>query len=171
MANPNLEMLHGMLYGKGLHFGQPSGLARIIAAMTGDHADVVPFQGPQIHDHAMTVAKVPARKYYWDAELLVDVHLAVCRWYTFDFSHHYCRCLQPGGGSSGRQDESTALMPMPTVDVSDPCKSNFACRSAKNRTIRSFKRSHSHMEYGRDNYVFKRRPVRFLRVFCFHPGV
>ena len=26
MANPTLEMIHGMLYGKGLHFGQPSRL-------------------------------------------------------------------------------------------------------------------------------------------------
>lgn len=119
MANPNLEMLHGMLYGKGLRFGQPSGLARVIAAMTGDHADVVPFQGPQIHDHAMTVAKVPARKYYWDAELLVDVHLAVCRWYTFDsatvIADAYNLEVEALGAKMIYSDYA-----MPTVDVSDP---------------------------------------------------
>ncbi|MBN1537452.1 MAG: hypothetical protein JW908_12015 [Anaerolineales bacterium] len=119
MANPNLEMLHGMLYGKGLRFGQPSGLARVIAAMTGDHADVVPFQGPQIHDHAMTVAKVPARKYYWDADLLVDVHLAVCRWYTFDsvtvIADAYNLEVEALGAKMIYSDYA-----MPTVDVSDP---------------------------------------------------
>ncbi len=119
MANPNLEMFHGMLYGKGLHIGQPSGLARIIAAMTGNHADVVPFQGPQIHDHAMTVAKVPARKYYWDGDLLVDVHLAVCRWYTFDsatiISDAYNLEVEALGAKMIYSDNA-----MPTVDVSDP---------------------------------------------------
>jgi uroporphyrinogen-III decarboxylase len=84
MASPMLEMVHGLLYGKGLRIGKLSPLGRVIATMTGKHADVVPFMGPQIHDHAMTVAKVPARKYYFDAELLVDTQLAVCRWYGFD---------------------------------------------------------------------------------------
>jgi uroporphyrinogen-III decarboxylase len=84
MANPTLEMVHGLLYGKGLRIGKPSGTARLIAALTGDHADVVPFMGPQSHDHCMTVARVPARRYYWDAELLVNVQLAVQRWYGFD---------------------------------------------------------------------------------------
>jgi uroporphyrinogen-III decarboxylase len=119
MANPNLEMLHGMLYGKGIHIGQPSGLARITAAMTGDHADVIPFQGPQIHDHAMTVSKVPARKYYWDAELLVDVHLAVCRWYGFDsttiLADAYNLEVEALGANMIYSDNA-----MPTVDVSDP---------------------------------------------------
>ncbi|MBN1537454.1 MAG: hypothetical protein JW908_12025 [Anaerolineales bacterium] len=119
MANPNLEMLHGMLYGKGIRFGRLSGLARIIAAMTGDHADVVPFQGPQIHDHAMTVAKVPARKYYWDADLLVDVHLAVCRWYGFDsatiVADAYNLEVEALGAKMIYSDYA-----MPTVDVSDP---------------------------------------------------
>lgn len=84
MANPTLEMIHGMLYGKGLRFGKLGSLGRIIAIMTGKRADRVAFMGPQIHDHAMTVARIPARKFYWDADLLVDVHLAVNRWYRFD---------------------------------------------------------------------------------------
>jgi uroporphyrinogen-III decarboxylase len=84
MANPTLEIIHGLLYSKGLHIGHPSGLARIVGVMTGGMMDVVPFGGAQIHDHAMTVAKVPARRYYWDAELLLDTHMAVNRWYNFD---------------------------------------------------------------------------------------
>jgi len=119
MANSTLEMVHSLLYGKGLRFGHPSGQARLIAAMTGDHADVIPFMGPQIHDHAMTVAKVPARKYYWDAELLVDVHLAVDRWYSFDsdtiIADAYNFEVEALGGKMIYSDNA-----MPTVDVSHP---------------------------------------------------
>jgi uroporphyrinogen-III decarboxylase len=84
MANPMVEMVHGILYGKGLRIGRLSSLGRVFATLLGKHGDRVPFMGPQIHDHAMTIAQVPARKYYWDAELLVDVHIAVNRWYGFD---------------------------------------------------------------------------------------
>jgi len=81
MANPTLEMIQGMLYGNGLRIGKLSPAGRIIAALMGRHGDVVPFMGPQIHDHAMTVAKVPARRYYFDAHLLVDVQIAIDHWY------------------------------------------------------------------------------------------
>ena len=84
MANPTLEMMHGMLYAKGLRMGHLSGVGRVVGAMTGGKMDVVPFGGAQIHDHAMTIARVPARLYYWNAELLVDTHLAIDRWYGFD---------------------------------------------------------------------------------------
>lgn len=84
MANSMGEMIHGMLYGKGLHFGRLSGLGRVVATMTGAHADTVAFMGPQIHDHAMTVAKVPAVKYYREADLLMSTQMAVERWYGFD---------------------------------------------------------------------------------------
>jgi len=112
-------MVHGLLYGKGIRIGKPSGTARIIAAMTGDHADVVPFMGPQSHDHCMTVAKVPARRYYWDAELLVDVHIAVQRWYGFDsytiIPDAYNFEVEALGAEMIYSDNA-----MPTVDVSDP---------------------------------------------------
>jgi uroporphyrinogen-III decarboxylase len=119
MANPTLEMIHGILYSKGLHFGQPGRLARIIGSMTGGAMDVVPFMGPQIHDHAMTVAGVPARKYYWDAELLIDTHLAVDRWYGFDsdtiVADAYNFEVEALGAKMIYSDNA-----MPTVDVSDP---------------------------------------------------
>lgn len=119
MANPTLEMIHGLLYGKGLRIGQPGRTARVIATMAGSHADVVPFMGPQIHDHAMTVARVPARKYYWDADLLVDVHLAVNRWYGFDsdtiVADAYNFEVEALGAKMIYSDDA-----MPTVDVSEP---------------------------------------------------
>jgi uroporphyrinogen-III decarboxylase len=112
-------MIHGVLYGKGLRIGRLSGLGRIVATLTGKRADLVPFMGPQIHDHAMTVARVPARKYYWDAGLLVDVHLAVCRWYGFDSTSiipdAYNFEVEALGARMIYSDNA-----MPTVDVSDP---------------------------------------------------
>jgi uroporphyrinogen-III decarboxylase len=84
MANAMGEMIHGMLYGKGLRIGKLTGLGRVVATMSGAHADTVAFMGPQMHDHAMTITGVPARKYYWDAELLVSAQMAVERWYGFD---------------------------------------------------------------------------------------
>ena len=119
MANPMLQMLQGILYGKGLRIGHLSGLGRIIAAMTGDHVDVVPFGGPQIHDHAMTVAKVPARLYYWNAELLVDTQMAVDRWYGFDSDTIMADAYNFEVEAMGAKMiySNTA---MPTVDVSHP---------------------------------------------------
>jgi uroporphyrinogen-III decarboxylase len=119
MANPTLEMIQGLLYGKGLHIGQPGRLARIVGVMAGGKMDVVPFMGPQIHDHAMTVAKVPARRYYWDAKLLVDTHMAVDRWYGFDsdtiVADAYNFEVEALGAKMIYSD-----IAMPTVDVSDP---------------------------------------------------
>jgi len=119
MANSTLEMIHGLLYSKGLRFGHPSGLARTIGVMTGGKMDVVPFGGAQIHDHAMTIARVPARKFYWDAELLVDTHLAINRWYNFDsgtvLADAYNFEVEALGAKMIYSDHA-----MPTVDVSNP---------------------------------------------------
>lgn len=38
----------------------------------------------QMHDHAMTVAGVPASKYYWDAESFVETFTEVATYYGFD---------------------------------------------------------------------------------------
>ncbi|MDY7079976.1 MAG: uroporphyrinogen decarboxylase family protein [Chloroflexota bacterium] len=119
MANQMLEMLHGVLYGKGLRFGKLSPDGRVIATMIGKHADRVPFMGPQIHDHAMAVAQVPAYKYYWDAELMVDVHLAVDRWYGFDsytiVPDIYNFEVEALGAKMIYSDHA-----MPTVDIREP---------------------------------------------------
>ncbi len=119
MANPTLQLVHGLLYGAGIHIGTPRGMGRVVAATMGSHADVVPFAGAQIHDHAMTVARVPARKYYRQPDLLVDVQLAVCRWYDFDTptitGEAYNYEVEALGAKMIYSDNA-----MPTVDVSDP---------------------------------------------------
>lgn len=119
MASPTLEMIHGLLYSKGVRIGRPSGLARIVGVMTGGTMDVVPFGGAQIHDHAMTVAKVPARLYYWNAELLLDAQMAVNRWYNFDsgtvLADAYNFEVEALGAKMIYSDSA-----MPTVDVSSP---------------------------------------------------
>lgn len=119
MANPMLEVAHGILYGNGLRIGKLSGTGRIIAAMMGKHGDRVPFQGPQIHDHAMTVAQVPASRYYFDAELLVDVQIAVQRWYGFDSKtivpDAYNFEVEALGAKFIYSDNA-----MPTVDTNEP---------------------------------------------------
>ncbi|MEA3326889.1 MAG: uroporphyrinogen decarboxylase family protein [Chloroflexota bacterium] len=123
MANPTMSMIHGMLYGKGLHVGKLDNLGRVIATLTGKHADRIPFMGPQIHDHAMHITKVPARKYYWDAELLVDVHLAVNRWYRFDSDSIIADAYNFEVEALGAQFiySDTA---MPTVDTNHPLIKN-----------------------------------------------
>ena len=84
MAGATMKLIHGLMYGYGLRIGKLSPLGRVFAALMANHGDTVPFMGPQIHDHAMHVARVPARKYYFDAELLISVQMAVERWYNFD---------------------------------------------------------------------------------------
>ena len=95
------------------------GVARIFGVMTHQPVDRVPFMGPQSHDHCMCVAKVPARKYYWDAELLVAVHMAVQRWYGFDsysiLADAYNFEVEALGGKMIYSDHA-----MPTVDTNYP---------------------------------------------------
>ena len=119
MAHPMLEIVHGLIYGNGLRIGSLSPTARVIATMMGNHADTVPFMGPQIHDHAMTISRVPARQYYFDAELLVDVQIAVQRWYGFDtlmiVPDSYNFEVEALGAKMVYSDHA-----MPTVDNTEP---------------------------------------------------
>jgi uroporphyrinogen-III decarboxylase len=119
MAHPMLEMVHGLLYGKGLRIGRLGPTGRVIAALMGTRGDTVPFMGPQIHDHAMTVAGLPARRYYFDAKLLVDTQMAVMRWYGFDTpiitTDTYNFEIEGLGARMVYSDYA-----MPTVDSSQP---------------------------------------------------
>jgi len=114
-----LSAIHPILWGNGLHIGKLDGQGRFLATMMGSHADMIPFQGPQCHDHAMTVARVPARKYYWDAELLVDTQIAVEHWYGFDtltiVPDAYNFEVEALGAKFIYSDDA-----MPTVDTTDP---------------------------------------------------
>lgn len=119
MANTTVQIVRGILYGNGMRVGRLSSTSRVFAMMLGSHGDTIPFMGPQIHDHAMTVAQVPARRYYWDAELLVAVQVAVERWYRFDtytiIPDAYNFEVEGLGASMIYSDNA-----MPTVDTSRP---------------------------------------------------
>ncbi len=78
-----LEMIQGLLWSKGIHIGKLNSSSRSLASMMGT-PDFMAFPGSQMHDHCMTLARLPARKYYWNAELLVAGHTAVQRWYGMD---------------------------------------------------------------------------------------
>jgi uroporphyrinogen-III decarboxylase len=90
-----------------------------MATMMGKHADVIPFMGPQCHDHSMTLAKVPARKFYYEPDVLVDTQIAVLRWYGFDtytlIPDAYNFEVEALGAKFIYSDNA-----MPTVDVSEP---------------------------------------------------
>jgi len=115
MANPT----HEVQPGKSINIGKIGGLARINATLAGKPSDRVPFIGPQCHDHCMIVANVPARKYYWDAELMADVMIAVQRWYGFDVPtilyDIYNVEAEALGAKMIYSDNA-----MPTVDSNDP---------------------------------------------------
>ena len=119
MASQILEVLHGILYGQGIRFGSLTSLGNMLATVTGKHGETVPFIAPQIHDHAMTVAQVPARKYYWDANLMVSTQIAVERWYGLGLftvipdSYNYE--VEALGGKMIYSDNA-----MPTVDLNNP---------------------------------------------------
>jgi uroporphyrinogen-III decarboxylase len=95
------------------------GAARFMDIVMRKPVDRVAFLGPQSHDHCMTIAKVPARKYYWDAELLVNVSIAVQRWYGFDTysgaGDVYNFEVEALGGKMIYSDHA-----MPTVDTNNP---------------------------------------------------
>ncbi|MEN6482757.1 MAG: uroporphyrinogen decarboxylase family protein, partial [Anaerolineaceae bacterium] len=95
------------------------GMARFLGVMMHQPVDEVPFVGPQSHDHCMTVAKVPARKYYWDANLLASVQIAVQRWYGFETymvaADNYNFEVEALGWKMIYSDKA-----MPTVDTNDP---------------------------------------------------
>jgi hypothetical protein len=111
------DMLHGMLYGFGLHVGKLNSASRTIATMFGrpDHLMVI----GQCHDHTMYVARVPARRFYFEARVNLDAQGLVSQWYGFD---------TPMSGGDGYVFEVEALgakmiysdATMPTVDYADP---------------------------------------------------
>jgi len=124
MANAMLETVQGLLWSKGIRIGHLTPANRTMAAILGT-PDMVPFAGAQSHDHCMTVARVPARKYYWDAELHVSTQMAVQRWYEMDgytiIADAYNWETEALGARFIYSDNA-----MPTPDVSHPLISSPA---------------------------------------------
>ena len=109
--------LHGLVYGLGLHIGRMDGIARTIASVIGKPD--FPAISAQMHDHAMTVAKVPARRYYTDGRFFVDVMMSVFAYYGMDLP-------LPIGDTYNYEAEALGAKmiygehSMPTVDLSAP---------------------------------------------------
>lgn len=73
----------------------------------------------QMHDHAMTVAGVPAREYYWDARTFVKTYWEVAEYYGMDIitpvADVYNFEIEAMGGKMVYSDNA-----MPTIDFSEP---------------------------------------------------
>jgi len=109
--------VNGALYGWGLHLGKLDGIGRSAAAALGrpDH----PPTFAQMHDHAMHVAKAPARRFYYEAPYFVDVMMAVANYYGLDLP------LCAGDIYNYEAEAMGAKMiygedSMPTIDHADP---------------------------------------------------
>ncbi len=74
--------LHGAAYGLGLHLGRMDGIARTFASLIGKPD--FPAITAQMHDHAMTLAHAPARRFYTDARFFVDTMMSVFAYYDMD---------------------------------------------------------------------------------------
>jgi hypothetical protein len=111
------DMLHGMLYGFGLHIGKLNDSSRMMANMFGK-PDRLAVMG-QCHDHTMYVAQVPARRFYFEPQVNLDTQTMVGQWYEFD---------TPMAGGDGYVFEVETLgakmiysdNTMPTVDYANP---------------------------------------------------
>jgi uroporphyrinogen-III decarboxylase len=73
----------------------------------------------QMHDHAMTLDEVPARKYYWEAETFVDTFSEVANYYGLDIimpdADIYSFEIEAMGGKMVYSENT-----MPTIDFRDP---------------------------------------------------
>jgi uroporphyrinogen decarboxylase len=73
----------------------------------------------QMHDHSMTLAQVPAKEFYYDAEVLVETTADVAAYYNMDdlnpFADIYNFEIEALGGNMIYGEKS-----MPTIDFRDP---------------------------------------------------
>jgi uroporphyrinogen-III decarboxylase len=78
------------------------------------------FVRAQMHDHAMTLAGIPARKFYWDAQTFVDTWREVANYYAMDVVNNaladgYNFEIEAMGAKMVYSDNA-----MPTVDFREP---------------------------------------------------
>jgi len=109
--------LHGTAYGLGLRIGHMDGIARTFASIIGKPD--CPTISAQMHDHAMFLAKAPAKRYYTDGRFFVDVMMSVFAYYDMDLP-------LPIGDTYNYEAEALGAKmiygedSMPTVDLSEP---------------------------------------------------
>jgi uroporphyrinogen-III decarboxylase len=114
-----MQIVKGALYGLGIRRkGQLSGLGRVVASAIGK-ADYPSVVSAQIHEHAMTVAKVPAKKFFSDGRTAVETMYWVSKWYGVDtpntISDVYVIEAEALGAKMIYSDYS-----MPTIDFREP---------------------------------------------------
>jgi uroporphyrinogen-III decarboxylase len=73
----------------------------------------------QMHDHAMTIGKIPAKKFYTDARVMVDTYAEVAAYYKMDDVYpnadNYNYEIEALGGKMVYGEDS-----MPTIDFRNP---------------------------------------------------
>lgn len=109
--------IQGLLYAQGTYRGDLDPIARIVATISGK-PDRPPIAA-QMHDHAMYLAGVPAKKFYYDAQTFFNTMLSVFLYYGMDmalfFGDVYNFEVEALGGTMIYGENS-----MPTVDFTDP---------------------------------------------------
>jgi len=111
------SMIQGLLYTQGGYRGDLDPMARIVATISGK-PDRPPI-GAQMHDHAMYLAGVPAKRFYYDAPTFFNTMLSVFLYYGMDvalfFGDVYNFEVEALGAKMIYGENS-----MPTVDFTEP---------------------------------------------------
>ena len=109
--------IQGLLYVQGSYKGELDPMARLVATIYGK-PDRVPVAA-QMHDHAMYLAGVPAKKYYYDAQTFFNTMMSVFLYYGMDvtlfFADVYNYEVEALGAKMIYGEDS-----MPTVDFTEP---------------------------------------------------
>jgi uroporphyrinogen-III decarboxylase len=109
--------IQGLLYTQGGYQGELDPIARLVATIWGK-PDRPPVAA-QMHDHAMYLAGVPAKKFYYDAPTFFNTMLSVFMYYGMDlaifFGDAYNYEAEALGAKMVYGENS-----MPTVDFTEP---------------------------------------------------
>ena len=109
--------IQGLLYAQGSYQGELDPMARMMATIAGK-PDRPPIAA-QMHDHAMYLAGVPAKKFYYDAPIFFNTMLSVFMYYGMDiaifFGDVYNFEAEALGAKMIYGEDS-----MPTIDFTEP---------------------------------------------------
>jgi len=113
------SIVKGALYGLGVRRkGTLDGLSRVVASALG-HADYPSVVSAQIHEHAMTVAKVPAKKFFFDGKTAVETIYWVSKWYGIDIPMSFTDVYNYEAEALGAKMIYSGHS-MPTIDFREP---------------------------------------------------